>query len=47
MSPENLVTFADLLMAKEDPKDQKLLLRILKRMVSQPGPGPNHTQHPH
>ncbi|XP_076774076.1 serine/threonine-protein kinase ULK4 isoform X10 [Arvicanthis niloticus] len=32
LSPENLVTFADLLMAKEDPKDQKLLLRILKRM---------------
>lgn len=40
LSPENLVTFADLLMAKEDPKDQKLLLRILKRMVSQPGPQP-------
>eukprot|EP00073_Rattus_norvegicus_P049349 XP_017451645.1 PREDICTED: serine/threonine-protein kinase ULK4 isoform X2 [Rattus norvegicus] len=34
LSPENLVTFADLLMAKEDPKDQKLLLRILKRMVT-------------
>lgn len=37
LSPENLVTFANLLMTKEDPKDQKLLLRILKRMVSQPG----------
>lgn len=37
MSPENMVTFANLLMTKEDPKDQKLLLRILKRMVSQPG----------
>uniref|UniRef100_A0A8C6I3Z2 Unc-51-like kinase 4 n=1 Tax=Mus spicilegus TaxID=10103 RepID=A0A8C6I3Z2_MUSSI len=33
LSPENLVTFANLLMTKEDPKDQKLLLRILKRMV--------------
>ncbi|XP_021063507.1 serine/threonine-protein kinase ULK4 [Mus pahari] len=34
LSPENLVTFANLLMTKEDPKDQKLLLRILKRMVT-------------
>ncbi|GAB1294830.1 Serine/threonine-protein kinase ULK4 [Apodemus speciosus] len=34
LSPENLVTFADLLMTREDPKDQKLLLRILKRMVT-------------
>ncbi|XP_076433533.1 serine/threonine-protein kinase ULK4 isoform X7 [Peromyscus maniculatus bairdii] len=32
LSPENLETFADLLVAKEDPKDQKLLLRILRRM---------------
>lgn len=34
LSPENMVTFANLLMTKEDPKDQKLLLRILKRMVT-------------
>ncbi|KAL6091736.1 hypothetical protein STEG23_019536, partial [Scotinomys teguina] len=32
LSPENLETFADLLVAKEDPKDQKRLLRILRRM---------------
>ncbi|XP_076433535.1 serine/threonine-protein kinase ULK4 isoform X9 [Peromyscus maniculatus bairdii] len=34
LSPENLETFADLLVAKEDPKDQKLLLRILRRMLT-------------
>ena len=34
LSPENAETFADLLTSKEDPKDQKLLLRILRRMVS-------------
>ncbi|KAL1781506.1 serine serine/threonine-protein kinase ULK4 isoform X1 [Sigmodon hispidus] len=34
LSRENLETFADLLVAKEDPKDQKLLLRILRRMVT-------------
>ncbi|XP_055414066.1 serine/threonine-protein kinase ULK4 isoform X5 [Bubalus kerabau] len=33
LSPENAETFADLLTSKEDPKDQKLLLRILRRMV--------------
>lgn len=36
LSPENLETFANLLVTKEDPKDQKLLLRILRRMVSRP-----------
>nr|XP_048279773.1 serine/threonine-protein kinase ULK4 isoform X3 [Myodes glareolus] len=34
LSPENLETFANLLVTKEDPKDQKLLLRILRRMVT-------------
>lgn len=34
LSPENAENFADLLTSKEDPKDQKLLLRILRRMVS-------------
>lgn len=34
LSPENLETFANLLVTKEDPKDQKILLRILKRMVT-------------
>ncbi|XP_037063946.1 serine/threonine-protein kinase ULK4 isoform X3 [Peromyscus leucopus] len=34
LSPENLETFADLLVTKEDPKDQKLLLRILRRMLT-------------
>ncbi|KAH0502640.1 Serine/threonine-protein kinase ULK4 [Microtus ochrogaster] len=33
LSPENLETFANLLVTKEDPKDQKLLLRILRRMA--------------
>uniref|UniRef100_A0A8C6QQZ1 non-specific serine/threonine protein kinase n=1 Tax=Nannospalax galili TaxID=1026970 RepID=A0A8C6QQZ1_NANGA len=34
LSPENLEIFAGLLATKEDPKEQKLLLRILRRMVS-------------
>ncbi|XP_070215660.1 serine/threonine-protein kinase ULK4 [Bos mutus] len=34
LSPENAETFADLLTSKEDPKDQKLLLRILRRMIT-------------
>ncbi|XP_060241026.1 serine/threonine-protein kinase ULK4 isoform X3 [Meriones unguiculatus] len=34
LSPENLATFADLLLTKEEPKDRKLLLRILRRMVT-------------
>uniref|UniRef100_A0A2K6EFJ3 Unc-51 like kinase 4 n=1 Tax=Propithecus coquereli TaxID=379532 RepID=A0A2K6EFJ3_PROCO len=34
LSPENVETFADLLVSKEDPKERKLLLRILRRMVS-------------
>ncbi|KAM5291977.1 serine/threonine-protein kinase ULK4 [Ctenodactylus gundi] len=34
LSPENLATFADLLSSKKDPKEQKLLLRILRRMVT-------------
>ncbi|MEJ1285926.1 hypothetical protein NN561_016926 [Cricetulus griseus] len=39
LSPENLETFADLLVTKEDPKDQKLLLRILRRMMLHASPG--------
>ncbi|XP_045386669.1 serine/threonine-protein kinase ULK4 isoform X2 [Lemur catta] len=34
LSPENVETFADLLVSKEDPKEQKLLLRILRRMIT-------------
>ncbi|XP_037382690.1 serine/threonine-protein kinase ULK4 isoform X2 [Talpa occidentalis] len=34
LSPENAENFADLLVSKEDPKEQKLLLRILRRMVT-------------
>ncbi|XP_040101974.1 serine/threonine-protein kinase ULK4 isoform X2 [Oryx dammah] len=34
LSPENAEIFADLLTSKEDPKDQKLLLRILRRMIT-------------
>ncbi|XP_070632228.1 serine/threonine-protein kinase ULK4 isoform X4 [Bos indicus] len=34
LSPENAETFADLLTSKEDLKDQKLLLRILRRMIT-------------
>ncbi|XP_063577690.1 serine/threonine-protein kinase ULK4 isoform X6 [Pongo abelii] len=32
LSPENVEIFAHLLTSKEDPKEQKLLLRILRRM---------------
>ncbi|KAF6101591.1 unc-51 like kinase 4 [Phyllostomus discolor] len=34
LSPENAESFADSLLSKEDPKEQKLLLRILRRMVT-------------
>ncbi|XP_016018769.2 serine/threonine-protein kinase ULK4 isoform X3 [Rousettus aegyptiacus] len=34
LSPENAENFADLLTVKEDPKEQKLLLRILRRMIT-------------
>nr|XP_019583115.1 PREDICTED: serine/threonine-protein kinase ULK4 isoform X2 [Rhinolophus sinicus] len=34
LSPENAESFADLLTSKEDPKEQKLLLRILRRMIT-------------
>ncbi|XP_012508172.1 PREDICTED: serine/threonine-protein kinase ULK4 [Propithecus coquereli] len=34
LSPENVETFADLLVSKEDPKERKLLLRILRRMIT-------------
>lgn len=34
LSPENAEYFADLLTFKKDPKEQKLLLRILRRMVT-------------
>ncbi|XP_047388410.1 serine/threonine-protein kinase ULK4 isoform X1 [Sciurus carolinensis] len=34
LSPENVESFADLLASKEDPKEQKLLLRILRRMIT-------------
>ncbi|XP_014646357.1 PREDICTED: serine/threonine-protein kinase ULK4 isoform X1 [Ceratotherium simum simum] len=34
LSPENAENFADLLTFKEDPKEQKLLLRILRRMIT-------------
>uniref|UniRef100_G1R1C4 Serine/threonine-protein kinase ULK4 n=1 Tax=Nomascus leucogenys TaxID=61853 RepID=G1R1C4_NOMLE len=34
LSPEDVEIFAHLLTSKEDPKEQKLLLRILRRMVS-------------
>ncbi|XP_058144196.1 serine/threonine-protein kinase ULK4 isoform X11 [Dasypus novemcinctus] len=33
LSPENAEIFAELLKSKEDPKEQKLLLRILRRML--------------
>uniref|UniRef100_A0A3Q2HU36 Serine/threonine-protein kinase ULK4 n=1 Tax=Equus caballus TaxID=9796 RepID=A0A3Q2HU36_HORSE len=33
LSPENAESFAHLLTSKEDPKEQKLLLRILRRML--------------
>ncbi|XP_057410829.1 serine/threonine-protein kinase ULK4 isoform X2 [Balaenoptera acutorostrata] len=34
LSPENAENFADLLTSKEDPKELKLLLRILRRMIT-------------
>ncbi|XP_016051574.1 PREDICTED: serine/threonine-protein kinase ULK4 [Miniopterus natalensis] len=34
LSPENAENFAHLLTSKEDPKEQKLLLRILRRLVT-------------
>ncbi|XP_066207366.1 serine/threonine-protein kinase ULK4 isoform X1 [Saccopteryx leptura] len=34
LSPENAENFAVVLTSKEDPKEQKLLLRILKRLVT-------------
>nr|XP_021522294.1 serine/threonine-protein kinase ULK4 [Aotus nancymaae] len=34
LSPENVEIFTHLLTSKEDPKEQKLLLRILRRMVT-------------
>uniref|UniRef100_H2ZZ32 Serine/threonine-protein kinase ULK4 n=1 Tax=Latimeria chalumnae TaxID=7897 RepID=H2ZZ32_LATCH len=34
MSPENIDSFAAALKSKRDPKQQKLLLRIIKRLVS-------------
>uniref|UniRef100_A0A3Q2L852 non-specific serine/threonine protein kinase n=1 Tax=Equus caballus TaxID=9796 RepID=A0A3Q2L852_HORSE len=34
LSPENAESFAHLLTSKEDPKEQKLLLRILRRMIT-------------
>ncbi|XP_063467343.1 serine/threonine-protein kinase ULK4 isoform X3 [Symphalangus syndactylus] len=34
LSPEDVEIFAHLLTSKEDPKEQKLLLRILRRMIT-------------
>ncbi|XP_057353560.1 serine/threonine-protein kinase ULK4 isoform X8 [Manis pentadactyla] len=34
LSPRNAENFADLLTSKKDPKEQKLLLKILRRMVT-------------
>ncbi|XP_006868888.1 PREDICTED: serine/threonine-protein kinase ULK4 [Chrysochloris asiatica] len=34
LSPENAESFAELLTSKKDPKEHKLLLRILKRMIT-------------
>lgn len=34
LSPENVECFADLLTSKEDPKELKLLLRILRRVIT-------------
>ncbi|MGH0117251.1 UNVERIFIED_CONTAM: hypothetical protein FKN15_032218 [Acipenser sinensis] len=34
MSPENIHSFAETLTSHQDPKQQKLLLRIIKRLVS-------------
>uniref|UniRef100_A0A8D2ITS9 Unc-51 like kinase 4 n=1 Tax=Varanus komodoensis TaxID=61221 RepID=A0A8D2ITS9_VARKO len=35
MSPENMDSFAEVLQVKKEVKDQKLLLRVIKRLVSQ------------
>uniref|UniRef100_A0A7N4UXV3 Unc-51 like kinase 4 n=1 Tax=Sarcophilus harrisii TaxID=9305 RepID=A0A7N4UXV3_SARHA len=35
MSPENMDSFAELLKSKKDPKEQKLLLKAIRRLVSQ------------
>lgn len=35
MSPENMDSFAEVLKARKDPQQLKLLLRIVKRLVSQ------------
>ncbi|XP_007505118.1 serine/threonine-protein kinase ULK4 [Monodelphis domestica] len=34
MSPENMESFAELLKSKKDAKEQKLLLRIIKRLIT-------------
>ncbi|XP_043822863.1 serine/threonine-protein kinase ULK4 [Dromiciops gliroides] len=34
MSPENMDSFAELLKSKKDPKEQKLLLRVIKRLIT-------------
>ncbi|XP_068944427.1 serine/threonine-protein kinase ULK4 isoform X2 [Petaurus breviceps papuanus] len=34
MSPENMDCFAELLKSKKDPKEQKLLLRVIKRLIT-------------
>uniref|UniRef100_A0A8C5IC14 Unc-51 like kinase 4 n=1 Tax=Junco hyemalis TaxID=40217 RepID=A0A8C5IC14_JUNHY len=34
MSPENMYSFAEVLKSKEDPRELKLLLKIVKRLVS-------------
>ncbi|KAM6169783.1 serine/threonine-protein kinase ULK4 isoform 2-T2 [Rhynchocyon petersi] len=34
LSPENTGSFAELLTSKKDPKEQKLLLRILRRLIT-------------
>ncbi|KAJ6661991.1 hypothetical protein lerEdw1_012838 [Lerista edwardsae] len=36
MSPENMDSFAEVLQFKKEVKDQKLLLRVIKRLVGQP-----------
>lgn len=34
MSPENMHSFAEVLKAKNDPQELKILLKIMKRLVS-------------
>ncbi|XP_036615382.1 serine/threonine-protein kinase ULK4 [Trichosurus vulpecula] len=34
MSPDNMDSFAELLKSKKDPKEQKLLLRVIKRLIT-------------